>query len=52
VRGVKEVLLLIADGPSGIQETIKKYYPRTYFQSCIIHAERNYISKIRSEIMI
>jgi len=24
-RGIKEVLLLIADGLSGIQETIKKY---------------------------
>ncbi|MFP3256909.1 MAG: transposase [Candidatus Nanopusillus acidilobi] len=26
-RGIKEVLLFIADGLSGIQETIKKYYP-------------------------
>ncbi|MGC8584795.1 MAG: transposase [Thermoplasmata archaeon] len=41
-------MIFIADDLSGIQETIKKYYPRTYFQSCIIHAERNLISKIRS----
>jgi len=38
-RGIKEVLLFIADGPSGIREKIKKYYPTADFQSCIIHAE-------------
>ncbi|MGC9176466.1 MAG: IS256 family transposase, partial [Thermoplasmata archaeon] len=47
-RRVKKVLLFIADGPSGIQETIRKYYPRADFQSYIVHAERNLISKIRS----
>ena len=47
-RGIKEVLLFIADGLSGIQETIKKYYPRADFQSCIIHAERNLLSKVRA----
>jgi putative transposase len=31
-----------------IQETIKKYYPRTDFQSCIVHAERNLLSKVRA----
>gem|GEM_PF-4974914 len=38
-RAIKEVLLFIADGPSGIREKIKKYYPTADFQSCIIHAE-------------
>jgi putative transposase len=46
-RGVNEVLIFIADGLSGIQETIRKYYPGADFQSCIVHAERNMLSKIR-----
>jgi putative transposase len=43
-RGVKKVLIFIANGLSGIQETITKFYPKADFQSCIIHAERNLLS--------
>ena len=40
-RGVKEILILCADGLSGIKEAIAAAYPKTEYQRCIVHQERN-----------
>ena len=40
-RGVREVLLFVADGIPGLEERIKEYFPRADFQSCIVHKVRN-----------
>ena len=40
-RGVKEILILCADGLSGIKEAIAAAYPKTEYQRCIVHQVRN-----------
>jgi len=47
-RGIREVLLFIADGLSGLSERIKKYYSLADFQSCTVHAMRNVITRVRA----
>ena len=40
-RGVKDILILCADGLSGIKEAIAAAYPNTECQRCIVHQVRN-----------
>ena len=40
-RGVKDILVLCADGLSGIKEAIEAAYPLTEYQRCIVHMVRN-----------
>lgn len=40
-RGVKDILILCADGLSGIKEAIAAAYPNTEYQRCIVHQVRN-----------
>lgn len=40
-RGVKDILILCADGLSGIKEAIAAAYPQTEYQRCIVHQVRN-----------
>lgn len=40
-RGVKDILLLCADGLSGIKEAIAVAFPNTEYQRCIVHQVRN-----------
>ena len=40
-RGVKDILILCADGLSGIKEAIGAAYPNTEYQRCIVHQVRN-----------
>ncbi|MCB6347123.1 IS256 family transposase, partial [Enterocloster lavalensis] len=40
-RGVKDILILCADGLSGIKEAIAAAYPKTEYQRCIVHQVRN-----------
>lgn len=40
-RGVKDILILCADGLSGIREAIAAAYPQTEYQRCIVHQVRN-----------
>lgn len=53
-RGVKDILILCADGLKGIKEAISTVYPTTEFQRCIVHMIRNtlqYVSyKDRKEL--
>lgn len=40
-RGVKDILILCADGLSGIKESINASFPDTEYQRCIVHQIRN-----------
>lgn len=39
-RGVREVLLVVADGLAGIEEAVKAVFPRADVQRCVVHALR------------
>ena len=53
-RGLKDILILCADGLKGLPEAINTAYPNTEFQRCIVHMIRNtmaYVSyKDRKEL--
>ena len=40
-RGVQDILILCADGLSGIKESISAAFPQTEYQRCIVHQVRN-----------
>ena len=40
-RGVKDVLIICADGLTGIKEAIAAAFPKTEYQRCIVHQVRN-----------
>ena len=40
-RGVKAILIICADGLTGIKEAINTAYPQTEYQRCIVHQVRN-----------
>lgn len=40
-RGVKDILILCADGLTGIKESIAVAFPNTEYQRCIVHQVRN-----------
>lgn len=40
-RGVKDVMIICADGLSGIKEAIQAAFPKTEYQRCIVHQVRN-----------
>ena len=40
-RGVRDILILCADGLSGIKEAIAAAFPRTEYQRCLVHQVRN-----------
>lgn len=40
-RGVKDVMIICADGLSGIKEAISAAFPNTEYQRCIVHQVRN-----------
>jgi len=40
-RGVKDILILCADGLSGMKEAVNAAFPDTEYQRCIVHQVRN-----------
>ena len=40
-RGVKDILILCADGLTGMKEAIAATFPKTEYQRCIVHQVRN-----------
>ena len=40
-RGVRDILVLCADGLSGIKEAIEAAFPMTDYQRCLVHMVRN-----------
>lgn len=46
-RGVKQILLFVADGVVGLTNAIAKHFPNALFQRCLVHVARNFTVKIR-----
>ncbi|PQG29184.1 IS256 family transposase [Enterococcus faecium] len=46
-RSLKEVLLVVTDGLSGINDSIHSVYPNAQFQQCCVHISRNIAHKVR-----
>ena len=46
-RGLEQVLLFVTDGLSGIEDTISNNYPQADIQRCLVHVDRNIMSKVR-----
>ena len=46
-RGLEEVLLVVTDGLSGINDSIHRIYPNAQFQQCCVHISRNIAHKVR-----
>ena len=40
-RGVKDILIVCADGLTGMKEAIYAAFPQTEYQRCIVHQVRN-----------
>ncbi len=40
-RGVRDIMIICADGLSGIREAIQTAFPQTEYQRCIVHQVRN-----------
>lgn len=40
-RGLKDIMVICADGLTGIKEAISAAYPNTEYQRCIVHQVRN-----------
>lgn len=40
-RGIKDIMILCADGLTGIKEAIHAAFPNTEYQRCIVHQVRN-----------
>ena len=45
-RGVKDILILCADGLTGIKESIGVAFPNTEYQRCIVHQVRNTLKHV------
>ena len=50
-RGVKDILIICADGLSGIKEAITAAYPQTEYQRCIVHQVRNTLKYVADKDM-
>jgi putative transposase len=46
-RGVKNVNLFVSDGLTGIEDALKRAFPQTPLQTCIVHYMRNLTKHIR-----
>lgn len=40
-RGLKDILILCADGLTGMKEAVNAAFPNTEYQRCIVHQVRN-----------
>lgn len=45
-RGVKDIMIICADGLSGIKEAILAAFPLTEYQRCIVHQVRNTLKHV------
>ena len=48
-RGVEEVLLFLSDGLTGMVDTITSVFPKSKFQTCLVHVARTISHKVRVE---
>ncbi len=45
---VKDILIICADGLTGIKEAISAAFPKTEYQRCIVHQVRNTLKYVRT----
>ncbi|MDI9386125.1 MAG: transposase, partial [Spirochaetota bacterium] len=50
-RGVKDIMIICADGLSGIKEAITAAFPQTEYQRCMVHMVRNTLKYVPSKDM-
>lgn len=50
-RGVQDILIICADGLSGIKEAIAAAFPKTDYQRCMVHMVRNTLKYVASKDM-
>lgn len=50
-RGVKDIMVICADGLSGIKEAIATAFPITEYQRCIVHQVRNTLKHVAHKDM-
>lgn len=48
-RGLKDVLILCADGLTGLKDAVAAAFPQTEFQRCIVHQVRNTLKYVSSK---
>jgi transposase-like protein len=48
-RGLKEILMVIADGLSGLKEVVNNKFPKANLQTCLVHKIRNILLYSRSK---
>jgi len=46
-RGVREVALFVTDGLSGLKEAIKRVFPGSRYQRCVLHSVRYSLNMVR-----
>ena len=47
-RGLKKVLMVVADGLTGLEEVVKNKLPNAFLQKCLVHKIRNILLRVRS----
>ena len=50
-RGVKDIMVLCADGLTGMKEAVVAAFPHTEYQRCIVHQVRNTLKYVASKDM-
>ena len=50
-RGVKDIMVLCADGLTGMKEAVTAAFPETEYQRCIVHQVRNTLKYVASKDM-
>ena len=50
-RGVKDILIICADGLSGMKEAVSAAFPQTELQRCIVHQVRNTLKYVGNKNM-
>jgi transposase-like protein len=46
-KGVEQIDLIVSDGVVGFADVARKYYPEGDVQRCVVHLQRNLLTKIR-----
>jgi transposase-like protein len=46
-RGLEDIELVVADGISGLEDTVLSIFPKASFQKCVTHFKRNVLHKVR-----
>lgn len=47
-RGLKNVLMFIADGLTGLENVVKELFPKSFMQKCLLHKIKNVLLRIRA----